>query len=257
MFSYCRAEDAVDEHRRLLAWQEEMLAAVELPYRVIDIAAGDLGSSAARKFDCEAWLPSQQRWMEVTSASNCTTFQARRLGIRERTEHGTRPVATLNGTRHHAVDRGAAGEPSAGRRFGPCARRAAAVPRWPRPVRADRVRSSGMEAWLVALDVDGTLAVCFFLTAASGRHQGRAAGTGRRRSRRSCDWAVVALDGAGHRSARCTPLRRVLERCGGRRCGDRTLCTSSPSMPVTPFSTSPSRFPTPCWRSRSSASDSA
>ena len=98
MFSYCREEDAVDEHRRLLAWQEEMLAAVELPYRVIDVAAGDLGSSAARKFDCEAWLPSQQRWMEVTSASNCTTFQARRLGIRERTEHGTRPVATLNGT---------------------------------------------------------------------------------------------------------------------------------------------------------------
>jgi seryl-tRNA synthetase len=98
MFTYCRAEDAVDEHRRLLAWQEEMLAAVELPYRVIDIAAGDLGSSAARKFDCEAWLPSQRRWMEVTSASNCTTFQARRLGIRERTEHGTRPVATLNGT---------------------------------------------------------------------------------------------------------------------------------------------------------------
>jgi seryl-tRNA synthetase len=98
MFSYCREEDAVAEHRRLLAWQEEMLAAVELPYRVIDVAAGDLGSSAARKFDCEAWLPSQQRWMEVTSASNCTTFQARRLGIRERTEHGTRPVATLNGT---------------------------------------------------------------------------------------------------------------------------------------------------------------
>jgi seryl-tRNA synthetase len=98
MFSYCHEEDAVDEHRRLLAWQEEMLAAVELPYRVIDVAAGDLGSSAARKFDCEAWLPSQQRWMEVTSASNCTTFQARRLGIRERTEHGTRPVATLNGT---------------------------------------------------------------------------------------------------------------------------------------------------------------
>jgi seryl-tRNA synthetase len=98
MFSYCREEEAVDEHRRLLAWQEEMLAAVEVPYRVIDVAAGDLGSSAARKFDCEAWLPSQQRFMEVTSASNCTTFQARRLGIRERTEHGTRPVATLNGT---------------------------------------------------------------------------------------------------------------------------------------------------------------
>ncbi|HMG31715.1 MAG TPA: serine--tRNA ligase [Jiangellaceae bacterium] len=98
MFSYCREEDAADEHRRLLAWEEDMLAAMELPYRVIDVAAGDLGMSAVRKFDCEAWLPSQQRWMEVTSASNCTTFQARRLGIRERTEHGTRPVATLNGT---------------------------------------------------------------------------------------------------------------------------------------------------------------
>ncbi|MBD0292749.1 MAG: serine--tRNA ligase [Jiangellaceae bacterium] len=98
MFSYCRPEDAVDEHRRLLGWQEEMLAAMELPYRVIDCAAGDLGLSAARKFDCEAWLPSQQRFMEVTSTSNCTTFQARRLGIRERTGNGTRPVATLNGT---------------------------------------------------------------------------------------------------------------------------------------------------------------
>ncbi len=98
MFSYCRVEDAVEEHRRLLGWEEDMLQALELPYRVIDVAAGDLGASAARKFDCEAWLPSQQRWMEVTSASNCTTFQARRLGVRERTESGTRHVATLNGT---------------------------------------------------------------------------------------------------------------------------------------------------------------
>lgn len=98
MFSYCREEDAIDEHRRLLAWEEDMLAAVELPYRVIDVAAGDLGSSAARKFDCEAWLPSQERFMEVTSTSNCTTFQARRLAIRERTDNGTRTVATLNGT---------------------------------------------------------------------------------------------------------------------------------------------------------------
>ena len=98
MFSYCRLEDAADEHRRLLAWEEDMLGAMELPYRVIDVAAGDLGMSAARKFDCEAWLPSQQRWMEVTSTSNCTTFQARRLGVRERTENGTRQVATLNGT---------------------------------------------------------------------------------------------------------------------------------------------------------------
>lgn len=98
MFSYCRPEDAEDEHARLLAWEEEMLAKVELPYRVIDVAAGDLGSSAARKYDCEAWLPTQQRYMEVTSTSNCTTFQARRLAIRERTEEGNRPVATLNGT---------------------------------------------------------------------------------------------------------------------------------------------------------------
>lgn len=98
MFTYCRVEDAHDEHRRLLAWEEEMLAAMELPYRVIDVAAGDLGSSAARKFDCEAWLPSQQRFMEVTSTSNCTTFQARRLGTRERTADGTRHIATLNGT---------------------------------------------------------------------------------------------------------------------------------------------------------------
>ncbi|MFT0762103.1 serine--tRNA ligase [Scrofimicrobium sp. R131] len=98
MFSYCRPEDAAEEHRRLLGWEEEMLARVELPYRVIDTAAGDLGSSAARKFDCEAWLPTQERWMEVTSTSNCTTFQARRLQIRERREGGTETVATLNGT---------------------------------------------------------------------------------------------------------------------------------------------------------------
>ena len=98
MFSYCRPEDAAEEHQRFLAWEEEMLAKVELPYRVIDTAAGDLGTSAARKFDCEAWLPTQERYMEVTSTSNCTTFQARRLGIRERREDGMAAVATLNGT---------------------------------------------------------------------------------------------------------------------------------------------------------------
>jgi len=99
MFTYVPLEDAEAEHERLLAWEEEMLAKVELPYRVIDTAAGDLGTSAARKFDCEAWLPTQNRYMEVTSTSNCTTYQARRLGVRERTASGeTRPVATLNGT---------------------------------------------------------------------------------------------------------------------------------------------------------------
>ena len=98
MFAYTRPEDAAAEHARLLALEEEMLALVELPYRVIDTAAGDLGSSAARKFDCEAWLPTQERWMEVTSTSNCTTYQARRLAVRERRDGRTSPVATLNGT---------------------------------------------------------------------------------------------------------------------------------------------------------------
>jgi len=99
MFSYCRPEQAHDEHLRLLAWEEEMLAKVEIPHRVIDVAAGDLGSSAARKYDCEAWVPSQGRYREVTSTSNCTTFQARRLGIRYRDENGKPQVAaTLNGT---------------------------------------------------------------------------------------------------------------------------------------------------------------
>jgi seryl-tRNA synthetase len=99
MFVFCRPEEAHAEHQRLLAWEEEMLAKVEVPYRVIDVAAGDLGSSAARKFDCEAWVPSQQRYREVTSTSNCTTFQARRLNIRYRDEDGRPQIAaTLNGT---------------------------------------------------------------------------------------------------------------------------------------------------------------
>ena len=99
MFSYARPEQAAAEHQRLLAWEEQMLAKVEVPYRVIDVAAGDLGTSAARKYDCEAWLPSQQRYLELTSTSNCTTFQARRLGVRYRDDDGRPQVAaTLNGT---------------------------------------------------------------------------------------------------------------------------------------------------------------
>ncbi|MGH3794754.1 MAG: serine--tRNA ligase [Pseudonocardiaceae bacterium] len=99
MFVYTRPEDAENEHQRLLDWEEQMLAAIEVPYRVIDVAAGDLGSSAARKFDCEAWLPSQQAYRELTSTSNCTTFQSRRLGIRYRDPDGrTQIAATLNGT---------------------------------------------------------------------------------------------------------------------------------------------------------------
>ncbi len=98
MFSYCPVEEAEAEHERFLAWEEEMLRKLEMPYRVIDSAAGDLSTSAARRFDCEAWLPTQERWMEVTSTSNCTTFQARRLNVREKREDGNRVVATLNGT---------------------------------------------------------------------------------------------------------------------------------------------------------------
>ena len=99
MFSYCRPEDAEQEHKNLLAWQEQMLQKCELPYRVIDVAAGDLGSSAARKYDIEAWVPSQQTYRELTSTSNCTTFQARRLNTRYRDESGKpKTAATLNGT---------------------------------------------------------------------------------------------------------------------------------------------------------------
>ena len=98
MFVYCRPEDAEAEHARLLQWEHEFVDALEIPYRVIDVATGDLGSSAARKFDMEAWIPTQGTYREITSTSNTTEFQARRLKIRMRDENGTRPLATLNGT---------------------------------------------------------------------------------------------------------------------------------------------------------------
>jgi len=99
MFVYAHPDVAEAEHAKLVAWQEEMMQALGLAYRVIDVAAGDLGSSAARKFDIEAWVPTQDAYRELTSTSNCTTFQARRLNTRYRTESGkTAPVATLNGT---------------------------------------------------------------------------------------------------------------------------------------------------------------
>jgi len=98
-FVFCDPADAESEHQRLLAWQRQMLDLIEVPYRVIDVATGDLGASAARKFDCEAWMPSQGAYRELTSTSNCTTFQARRLSTRYRDNNG-RPqtAATLNGT---------------------------------------------------------------------------------------------------------------------------------------------------------------
>ncbi|MDQ3422145.1 MAG: serine--tRNA ligase [Actinomycetota bacterium] len=98
MFTYTTLEDAAAEHERLLGWEKEWLDGLELAYRVIDTAAGDLGLSAVRKFDCEAWIPSQGRYRELTSTSNCTDFQTRRLDTRGRFDDGIKPLATLNGT---------------------------------------------------------------------------------------------------------------------------------------------------------------
>jgi len=98
MFVYTTTEDSDAEHQRLLAWEKEFLDKLELAYRVIDVAAGDLGLSAVRKFDCEAWIPTQDRYRELTSTSNCTEFQTRRLDIRGRFPQGTAPISTLNGT---------------------------------------------------------------------------------------------------------------------------------------------------------------
>ena len=98
MFTFCKPEDAVAEHQRMLQWEKDFLNAMEIPFRVIDVASGDLGSSATRKFDCEAWIPTQGAYKEVTSTSNCHEFQARRLNIRMKDGQVTKPVATLNGT---------------------------------------------------------------------------------------------------------------------------------------------------------------
>jgi len=98
MFSFCKPEDAREEHKRLLQWEKDFLNAMEIPFRVIDVASGDLGSSANRKFDIEAWIPTQDAYREVTSTSNCTEFQARRLNIRYKDNDGTKAIATLNGT---------------------------------------------------------------------------------------------------------------------------------------------------------------
>ena len=98
MFTFCKPEDAKAEHLRLLQWEKDFLNAMEIPFRVIDVASGDLGSSATRKFDIEAWVPTQGAYREVTSTSNCTEFQARRLNIRYKDSEGTKAIATLNGT---------------------------------------------------------------------------------------------------------------------------------------------------------------
>ncbi|GAA2709049.1 serine--tRNA ligase [Streptomyces luteosporeus] len=98
MFSYIAPEDAEAEHARLLEWEKQWLTSLELPFQVIDTATGDLGASASRKFDCEAWIPTQGKYRELTSTSNCDEFQARRLSVRMREGKNVRPLATLNGT---------------------------------------------------------------------------------------------------------------------------------------------------------------
>jgi len=98
MFVYAAPEEAEALHQQLLSYEKAFLTALEIPFQVLDVASGDLGLSAARKYDCYSWVPSQQRYREITSTSNCTDFQARRLNIRARFEGGTAPVATLNGT---------------------------------------------------------------------------------------------------------------------------------------------------------------
>ncbi|MET9426289.1 MULTISPECIES: serine--tRNA ligase [unclassified Streptomyces] len=98
MFSYVAPEDAEAEHKRLLEWEKQWLTSLELPFQVIDVATGDLGASASRKYDCEAWIPTQGKYRELTSASNCDGFQARRLSVRMRDGKKVQPLATLNGT---------------------------------------------------------------------------------------------------------------------------------------------------------------
>ncbi|MEU7045781.1 serine--tRNA ligase [Streptomyces varsoviensis] len=98
MFSYVDPDDSEAEHQRLLDWEKQWLTGLELPFQVIDVATGDLGSSASRKFDCEAWIPTQGKYRELTSASNCNEFQARRLSVRMRDGKHVKPLATLNGT---------------------------------------------------------------------------------------------------------------------------------------------------------------
>ena len=94
MFTFCKPEDALEEHKRLLQWEKDFMNAMEIPYRVIDVASGDLGASAIRKFDIEAWIPTQNAYREVTRTSNCTEFQARRLNIRYRAGEVTKPHST-------------------------------------------------------------------------------------------------------------------------------------------------------------------
>ena len=142
MFTFTTMEQSFAEHQRLLEMERAFLDRLELAYRVIDVAAGDLGLSAQRKFDCEAWIATQGRYRELTSTSNCTDFQARRLDVRARFADGSPPRGDpqRHPVRDPADHRGDPGDPSAGRRLGPGARGAAALPAGPGGARAGQER---------------------------------------------------------------------------------------------------------------------
>ena len=151
MFVYTTLEESYAEHQRLLEWEKEFLDKLELAYRVIDVAAGDLGLSAQRKFDCEAWIPTQGRYRELTSTSNCTDFQARRLDIRGAATPtaSRRPGrrSTAPSARSPARSSRSSGDPPAGRRLGAGAEGAAALPRRSRGPRAGRPVTAGSRGW--------------------------------------------------------------------------------------------------------------
>ena len=213
MFSYCRPEDAAAEHQRLLDWEKQMLAKIEVPYRVIDTAAGDLGGPAARKFDCEAWVPTQGRYRELTSTSNCTTYQARRLDIREREPERLGHPARRHPQRHPGAPP-AGSSPSSRTTSRPTARSSC---------RRRCGRTSGLDVLtpraeramaerLVALDVDGTTL----------RHDGTLSTAVRDAVREVADAGVHVVIATGARSSRRCPiidgaraeprLRRLLQR---------------------------------------------
>ena len=229
MFTYTTIEESYAEHQRLLAWEKEFLDKLELAYRVIDTAAGDLGLSAQRKFDCEAWIPTQGKYRELTSTSNCTDFQARRLGIRGRFGDQVTPVATLNGTLMASTRTIVAILETHQQADG-----SVTVPKALRPYLQDRETLGPGEPGqvtgppgLVALDIDGTLVDYAEVASAAGAGRGPGRG-GCRGSGGARHRALGVRRASGDRGVR--PARRVR---GGqqRRRGLLVLTRSRSSRP--------------------------
>ena len=234
MFSYTTLEEAAAEHERLLGWEKEWLDKLELAYRVIDVAAGDLGLSAKRKFDCEAWVPTQGRYRELTSTSNCTDFQTRRLDIRGRFPHRRLGTASRRQAdrhpqrhpgRHPAHDRGASSRPTSRptarcgsrRRCSPTCRVARSWSQWCHRWLSERLRNergSGSRK-LVALDIDGTLLKWVegegqsYEQISPGAVRRRARGRRRGRPHRARQRPVTARHGQDRRPARPAPGGRT------------------------------------------------